>query len=129
VKLAAALEIDHGTVAALIQADRKLYLENWNRWADVPIRPSLILGHIGGFCWGEPIPEGLTREAAEQHASTVAKDMKRRVCLVLSRRLSIWFDPEGNRTSVNEECATWHELVSLGCNCICVQYLFRVRVF
>ena len=62
----------------------------------------LILGHIGGFCWAEPLPEDITREAAEEYAAAVAKKMNRPISLILSRRLSIQFDREGNRTSVHE---------------------------
>ena len=100
VKLADVLGIDSQTVARLIAEDRRKYLEDWERWVNTPIRPSIILGHIGGFCWGEPVPKGLTRKAAEEYAAKTAKETRRRILLVLSRRLSIWFDPEGNRTEV-----------------------------
>lgn len=99
-KLAAALGIDSGTITRLIEQDRQRYLQEWTTWIDTPIRPVLILGHIGGFGWTEPVPEGMTRDAAEAYAAGKAKEMDRPIVLVLSRRLSIWFDGHGNRTSV-----------------------------
>jgi hypothetical protein len=101
-KLAAALGIDGDTVARLIEEDRQRYLQEWTAWADTPVRPVVITGHIGGFCNGETLPEGTTREAAEEYAAGVAREMKRPICLVMSRRLSIWFDSKGRRTSVRE---------------------------
>ena len=102
VKLADALGIDHQTVARLIAVDRRRYLDEWERWVNTPIRPSNILGHIGGFCYGEPIPEGLTQVAAEEYAASIAKQRKKPILLIVSRKLSIWFDAEGNRTSIVE---------------------------
>ena len=101
-KLAAALGIDGQTVAQLIEEDRERYVREWMVWADTPVRPSLIFGHVGGFSWGETLPEGTTREAAERYAADIAKEKDRPILLVFSRRLSIDFDREGNRVSVNE---------------------------
>ncbi len=86
-KLAAALGIDHQTVARLIEEDRRRYLDDWEQWVNTPIRPSIILGHIGGFCWGEPIPEGLTKAAAEEYAASIAKQKKNPILLIVSRKL------------------------------------------
>lgn len=102
VKLAAALGINQETIARLVEEDRREYLAEWEQWVNTPIKPSVILGHIGGFSWSEPLPENVAREAAEEYAATVAKEKGRPICLVLSRRVSIWFDAEGNRTSVQE---------------------------
>lgn len=101
-KLFDVLGIDKGTVASLIEQDRQQYLQEWNEWADTPIRPVLILGHIGGFGWTKRLPEGMTRDEAEQHAAGIATETDRPIVLVLSRRLSISFDRDGSRTSVNE---------------------------
>lgn len=102
VKLAAVLGIDSQTVARLIEQDRQRYMQEWNEWADTPIPPMLILGHVGGFGWTEPVPGGMSRDEAEQYAAGTAREMDRPIVLVLSRRLSIWFDGHGNRTSVKE---------------------------
>ena len=101
-KLAAALGIDSQTVASLIETDRQNYVQEWVAWANIPVRPVIITGHIGGFCNGTTLPEGTTREDAEQYAANIAKEMDRPILLVFSRRLSIEFDREGNRTAVNE---------------------------
>ena len=63
-KLADVLGIDHETVARLIEQDRQQYVAAWTEWANTPIQPSLILGHIGGFCWGDParhVQPGISR--------------------------------------------------------------------
>ncbi len=102
VKLAVALTIDQQTVARLLDEDRQRYFREWDQWAATPIRPSIVFGHIGGIGWSELLPKDITREEAEQYASAVAKEKNRPICLVLSRRLSILFDADGNRTSVSE---------------------------
>ncbi len=102
VKLAAALGIEQATVASLIEQDRQRYLQEWTAWADTPIHPSLIFGHVGGFCWGQTLPAGMPQDAAEEHAAKVAREMERKILLVFSRRLSIWFDRDGNRTFVTK---------------------------
>ena len=101
-KLAAALGIEQARVASLIEQDRQRYLQEWTAWADTPIHPSLIFGHVGGFCWGQTLPAGMPQDAAEEHAAKVAREMERKILLVFSRRLSIWFDRDGNYTSVIE---------------------------
>lgn len=101
-KLAAALGIDSEAVAHLIDEDRQRYLREWEQWANIPIRPSIVLGHIGGIGWSEPLPEGISQESAEECASAVAKRRNRPICLVMSRRLSIQFDAEGNPELWNE---------------------------
>lgn len=102
-KLAAALGIDNETVAMLIEEDRQRYVREWERWASIPIEPYVVLANVGGFTLNEPLPPTITSRAeAEAYASGIARKMKRRILLVLSRRLSIGFAPEGNRTRVNE---------------------------
>lgn len=102
VKLAAALGIDHETVARLIEEDRQRFVQEWTAWADTPIRPAIITSHVGAFCNGKTLPEGTTRKDAEECAAAIAKDMKRQIYLIFSRRLSMWFDEDGNRTTVTE---------------------------
>jgi hypothetical protein len=103
VKLAAALGINDETVARLIEEDRQRYVTAWRDWAESPIEPFLVVANIGGFCLREALPPTvISRREAEAYASGVAKERKHRICLVLSRRLSVWFGPDGNRTSVLE---------------------------
>jgi hypothetical protein len=41
-------------------------------------------------------------EEAEEFARQVALEERRKVCLILSRRLSIWFDEQGSKVAVTE---------------------------
>ncbi len=46
--------------------------------------------------------DALDPEAAGAFASDVARERKLRVCLVLSRRVSVWFDTEGRESGRSE---------------------------
>jgi hypothetical protein len=46
--------------------------------------------------------EALSPEAAEAFAADVARDRKFKVCLVLSRRVSVWFDATGKESERRE---------------------------
>ncbi len=94
------LGLDPTVVQQLIEEDHQDFLREWNAWADEPIRPHLIVKVIPGVYWKKNLPNDvLTPEAAEQYATQFAKDHASRhweVCLVLSRRESVWFDGDGH---------------------------------
>ena len=48
------------------------------------------------------LPAAVTLEEAEQLASHYARQCKRSCCLVWTRRLSVWFDKEGEKTCASE---------------------------
>jgi len=110
-KLKAAFEIDDATVVRLIEEDRREFVERWNQWANQPIEPHLVVRAIPGVYMEQEIPHSLsseiaegvkTPEAMEQYAADFAKQFGKKVWLVLSRRLTIFFDENGTKRQVIE---------------------------
>lgn len=103
-KLAAVLDIDSPTIERLVEEDRRATFEEWTKWANMPIRPHLVIKLIPAIFGINEIPEAILddRRAMEFFAAELARRAKKRIWLVLSRRLSIVFDEQGNRIRVEE---------------------------
>ena len=94
-KLAAILEINPEDVRHYAAEDYK----EWLAWANEPIRPYLVLRLMAAIYQPLELPDdALTPEAAEAYAARLARERKMMVCLVLSRRLSVYFDGSGKET-------------------------------
>jgi transcriptional regulator with XRE-family HTH domain len=102
-KLAAVLEIDEVTIQELAARDQKEHLEQWTAWANEPIEPEVILRLMPAVFWGHKIPEHLkTTEEMEAYAQRLTRERHMKGWLVLSRRLSIYFDENGANKFVHE---------------------------
>ena len=92
-KLAEALEVSPDEVRRLAAED----YQDWLAWADEPVRPYLVLRWTACAYQRVELPDdALEPEAAEAYASRVARERGLMVCLVLSRRLSVYFDARGH---------------------------------
>ena len=100
-KLAAVLDISDDDIRRCIAADKA----EWERWADEPIEPYLVVRMMAAVYSQNHIPTELhsDREAMEQFASEFAKEKSHRVSLVLSRRLRVWFDRDGEKQFETED--------------------------
>lgn len=68
----------------------------WLAWANEAIRPYLVVRLLAAVYQRVKLPDdALEPEAAEAFAADVARQRKFKVCLVLSRRVSVWYDAEG----------------------------------
>jgi transcriptional regulator with XRE-family HTH domain len=93
--LAEALGIDPPTVEGLAK-DRREYLREWEQWVGQPVPMQLIVRYLPAVYGTEALPEGVTTPVeAEAFAREYAREHGRRVCLALSRRLSVWINKEG----------------------------------
>ena len=102
-KIAAALEIDAGTIEQLVELDRKEFYQAWLEWVNEPIQPYLVMRLMAAIYNSRPVPSEIpTMEQAETWASAVAGGIKKRCCLVWSRRISCWFNEEGKLTHRSE---------------------------
>lgn len=102
-KLIEALGLDPAVVAELIEQDRDEALRAWNEWADQPTRPHLVVRLIPGVYMSVEIPDdALEPIKAEAFACDYARSGGRKVCLILTRRLSMWIDEEGKVTGRTE---------------------------
>ena len=97
-KVIAALDLDTRTLRRLLAEDREAMLSAWNAWADEPVPPLLVVRAIPGFYVERALPEGVVKlRAAEAIASAYAARRGLRVCLVFNRRLSVFFETDGER--------------------------------
>ncbi len=102
-KIAVALEIDAGTIERLVEQDRRDFFEEWLAWVNQPIQPYLVIRIIAAIYSSRVVPpEITTMDQAEHWASGVAGEIKKRCCLVWSRRISCWFGEDGSLTERNE---------------------------
>jgi hypothetical protein len=105
-RIAAALEIDARTIEQLVEQDRREFYEKWLAWANEPIKPFLVIRLIPAVYSSRPVPPGITTmEEAEKWASAVAGEIKKRCCLVWSRRISCWFSDDGTLQKRTEAVA------------------------
>jgi len=95
-KLANVLDIDSTTISTLIDADRQESLRNWWKWINEPIEPHVIVRLMAAVYLYHPLPDDLQGvRDAEEYASHLSRLKRKRCCLVVSRRYSVWFDEEG----------------------------------
>lgn len=95
-KLSEALGIDRQTVAALVEQDRRDCFENWLQWVRQPIQPYVIVRLVAAAYKREELPaEVQTAEEAEAAAAEIARRWEKKVCLVWSRRVAVWFNEQG----------------------------------
>ena len=100
-KLAVALDVDDATMSDLIEQDRQAH----ERWLDEPVEPSLVARVMAAFYSSLSIPPDIAsqQDACEQYASAKAKELGLRVCLVWNRRLSVYFDRNGEVEGRHQE--------------------------
>jgi transcriptional regulator with XRE-family HTH domain len=91
-KLAEVLEVGPDDIRQRVAED----YWDWMAWAKEPIRPYVIVRLMACVYQRVQLPdEALDPEASEAFAANVASERKFKVCLVLSRRVSVWFDATG----------------------------------
>ncbi len=100
-KLIIALGIDQEGITEAREKDKA----DWEVWISEPVPMQMILTPIPAVNLLHPVPPEIeTSEEAEKYARNYAKEKGFRVCLVLSRRESVWIDGDGEIT-----CRTFAE--------------------
>ena len=98
-KLAVALEVGEDTIKRLIKRD----YDEWNKWLNCPIRPYLVLRIMPAIYTRLELPDTVwCSNQAETFAGDVARQYRKRCCLILSRRISIYFAADGTFENVTE---------------------------
>ncbi|MBI2806123.1 MAG: hypothetical protein HYX68_14170 [Planctomycetes bacterium] len=96
-KLVAFFEINAETIEKLAEQDRREFFDQWLAWVNEPITPHLVIRVMAAIYTTRAVQKEIaTMEAAESWASGVAREIKKRCCLVWSRRISIWFGEDGS---------------------------------
>lgn len=102
-KLVAALGIDQETCDRLNEQDRQQARREWLDYINEPVDPTLVVRALPGVFFEKPLPEGCTTiEQMEAFASELAGKFHKLVWLVVSRKLTIRFNADGSKRSVEE---------------------------
>lgn len=102
-KLVAALGIDQATCDRLNEKDKQQARRDWLDYLATPIKPHLVFRAIPGVFFGKDIPEGCdTIEEMEAFATEFIRRAHKETWLVVSRKLTIRFDRNGSKISVDE---------------------------
>lgn len=90
------MSIDLPTLEELLEEERQERLRRWERWVRQPA-PMQIIFRIKLTVFLSKLlpPEITTQEEAEAYACEYARQNGVRLCLVLSRRQSIWINADG----------------------------------
>jgi len=94
-QLVRVMALDPKEVKKAVEQDRRDY----EKWLDEPIPMTLVVRLMPAVYADVKVPENLSPEEAERWACHYARKEKRRVCLVLSRRESVWIDEQGEISS------------------------------
>lgn len=95
-RLATALHLDPAEIGRLSALDKKRYLDDWNKWADEPVRPIVILRLMAAIYNPINIPDTVkTLADAEAFARETAVRHRMQVALVWSRRLTVSYNADG----------------------------------
>jgi transcriptional regulator with XRE-family HTH domain len=82
--------------------------KDWLAWASEPVTPHVVVRILPAIYQRVPLPDNaLGPEAAEAFAAGVARERRMRVCLVRSRRVSVWYGAEGKETGRLEATLEW----------------------
>jgi len=94
--VAEALNLDWLTVERLMEQDYQERLHEWERWANEPVPMCLVVRLMAAVYVRKVLPEAVTTpEQAEAWACEFARLHRWRVCLILSRRQSLWLSADG----------------------------------
>ena len=79
------------------------WLRQWNEWVSQPIKPYLVVRMMYGFYVKFDLPDGVeTADQIRNHASCIAKRFNRKLCLVMSRRISMWYEEDSTCEKITE---------------------------
>ena len=96
VNVAVALDLYWPTVERLAEEDRLDRLHEWERWVSEPVPMQLVVRLMAAVYVRKGLPAEVTTPGdAEAWACNFARQHRCRVCLAVSRRLSVWIDASG----------------------------------
>lgn len=103
VSVVEALGVELPVAERLLEQDRQEHLLAWEAWVSEPVLMQLIVRYMAAVYGRVKLPEDITTpEQAEAWACDYAKKHRLRVCLAISRRVSVWIDADGQVESRTE---------------------------
>lgn len=100
-KLVLLYGLDPPHVEELIAQDRAEFVAAWEWWVDEPVPVQIVVRCILGVYGTQPVPPGLNEDELIEHCRGLARRLRKRVFLVLSRRVTLNVNEEGEVTSRN----------------------------
>ena len=98
-----ALDLNWTTIERLAEQDRQERVREWEAGVNEPVPMFLVVRLMAAVYARTALPaEVTTQEDAEAWACTFARQHRCRVCLVVSRRLSVWINGQGKIESRTE---------------------------
>lgn len=95
-KLVRALELDIDRARQLSKQDQEETERAWEEWATVPTAAKLVVKLIPGVFHSSRVPDHLSEAEAVRWARQVCLSARSKGCLVLSRKESVWIEPDGS---------------------------------
>src|SRR6516162_3460350 len=93
VNVAEAVDLNWTTVERLADEDHQESLRAWEAWVNEQVPMYLVIRLMAAVYARQTLPSEIeTTVEAEAWASTFARQHRCRVCLVVSRRWSVWID-------------------------------------
>ena len=95
--LRAVVSFEDAEITRAVQRDR----EEHERWLDEPVPMQVVIRWMAAVYSTVELPPGAADDPvkAKAFACEVARERHRKVCLVVSRRLRVWFDETGRGTA------------------------------
>ncbi len=110
-KIVVALELDRNNIDQLIQQDKELQQNEFEKWVNTPIKWHLIIKWMPAVYGERDIPRNIkTEDEAIEYAKSYASEKKLMLWLVLSKKENIHIDSDGNIISRNVE--------TIDCSCL-----------
>jgi hypothetical protein len=77
------------------QEQHRLYVEEWNRWADQPVKPHGVVRAMACVYATFDLPDGISQGQAETIVAEKARRCRCQCALVWNRRLTVFFRETG----------------------------------
>ena len=114
-KLVAALGIDQEICDRLNEEDRQQARRVWLEYINTPIKPHVVFRAIPCVFIRKELPEECkTIEEMESFASEYASDIRKKVWLVVSRKLTIHYDESGHKVATTDHPNSPHMQLKRG---------------
>ena len=100
-RLTEILGVDRSLVEELVARDRAEYVSEWEQWVNEPVPMKLVVRYIPGVYGERRVPPEITTpEQATAYGQELARTMRLKVCVELSRRVSVYIDENGTASQV-----------------------------
>jgi len=101
-KMVKVLDLDREKAKRLHAEDERIAHEAWEKWVNEPVPMKLVARLMAAVYANLPIDQNLSEEEAIDYAKKMAAKRHQQLCLVLSRKVSIYISEDGEKTDRSE---------------------------